>query len=102
MERNKLISSTKYIRMADIIMHEIYDENKVFELVTAIIFLLKSDDEHREILVQLVKTKVNARILRMIENMNNIYDILFRLIRVMKDTRLNLVRQSNANRRNQE
>lgn len=49
-------------------------------LISAIFFLIKLDDNKRELTINLIKTRVNGRIASKNNNLDNINDILFELI----------------------
>lgn len=85
-----IISGSVYIRVLNAVMLGRYDENNISELITAIFFILRAEESHRDILVRFVKTKVNHRILPKIENLNNIYDILIKLIQILDTYNTNI------------
>lgn len=91
-----IISGSVYIRVLNAVMLGRYDENNISELMRAIYFILRSEESHRDILVRFVKTKVNHRILQQIENLNNIYDILLKLLEILNTYNRNL-RMGNSN-----
>lgn len=87
MEENGTFNAQTYIRLANVIFLRSYDESNVMRLISAIFFLIKLDDNKRDLTINLIKTRVNGRIASKIGNLNNIYDILFELIHISNNYR---------------
>lgn len=97
---NNVIDTSLYLRIANAILLRRYDEHNMTELINAILFLLKADETHKEFLVRFVKTRVNNRIKESIANMNDIYEILLRFLRIMNIHNLRNTRVTQNNRVN--
>lgn len=97
---DNILNLTQYMRVINAILLNRYDEHNLQELIIAILFLLKCDESHREILMRFVKTKVNRSIRQSIANTDNIYDILIKLIHIMNNSQRNNRASNNNQRRN--
>lgn len=97
---NPILSISQYMGVANAILLNRYDENNLLELINGILFLLKIDESKIEILIRYIRSKVNRNIRRSIENINNIYDILQKLIHLMINNTRNIRVTLNNNRIN--
>lgn len=78
-------SGLTHLRIANSILLDRYDEDNIFELIAAILLLLKNDDIHKDVLVRMIRDKVNRRIREKIRNDQNIFDIIYKLIIIMNN-----------------
>lgn len=97
---NSILSIPQYMGVANAILLNRYDENNLLELINGILFLLKIDESKIEILIRYIRSKVNRNIRQSIENINNIYDILQKLIHLMINNTRNIRVTLNNNRIN--
>lgn len=92
-----------YSQVADVILLRNYNENNIRKLLSAIFVLIKIDDNHRYMTIQFIRNRVNRRIHQRINNLTNIFDILYELIHISNNSNRSLNRQNryrNNNNRN--
>lgn len=96
MYNRNLLSASKYTRIINIILDKRqYNENNLMQLIKLILILIKIDESNRNITIRVIKAKVSPRIYTKINNISDLFDILYELIHILNSYRRN---QSNITR----
>lgn len=88
------LTAEVYAQVANVILLRNYNENNITKLLSAIFILIKIDDDHRYMTIQFILNRVNRRIHQRINNLTNIFEILYELIHISNNSNRSLNRQN--------
>lgn len=95
MSETNTLTSDMFMRIAEVILSRAYDESNIMKLISAILILMKIDENKSHIIIEYVRSRVSENIKQRVININNIYDILYELIHLANNYRRSQNRKTN-------